>query len=372
MNSKKMHMATKRTKIQNNQKGLASILVTLIIMIVISLIVIGFARLSRREQRQVLDDQLSTQAFYAAETAVNDAKNLIPNVDFSTNNYSSDCNAFMTDQHILSNNKNVLDAASGIKYTCLLVNPRPDDLRFDNVSTANATVAKLHAVDNSGNGTPYDTLSISWEDKNGSPNVSNCLTTTKFPPLSQWPAGCDTGVLRIDIVDLSVEALSYDRKSLADNTYTLFLYPQPNGTGLTTYNLPYPLDVSNNGILVPVNCNHSGTRLCTLQLRIPPVADGAIRMKSIYEPSSVTIQAYYTGNKMNLTGDQVVIDATGKANDVLRRIQVRVPVSNNQRYPDFAIQSGDTICKRLLIAQSGGVASFNASPSNPDSCDPFQ
>ena len=46
-------------------------------MIVMSLIVLGFAQISRRNQRESLDRQLSTQAFYAAESGVNDARELI-------------------------------------------------------------------------------------------------------------------------------------------------------------------------------------------------------------------------------------------------------------------------------------------------------
>ena len=53
------------------------VLLTMILMIVVGLIVLGFAQISRRNQRQALDRQLSTQAFYAAETGVNDAANLI-------------------------------------------------------------------------------------------------------------------------------------------------------------------------------------------------------------------------------------------------------------------------------------------------------
>ena len=44
------------------QRGMASIIITMITMVIITLIVLGFATLSRREQRQSLDRQLSTQA----------------------------------------------------------------------------------------------------------------------------------------------------------------------------------------------------------------------------------------------------------------------------------------------------------------------
>ncbi len=58
-------------KLKQNESGLAAIAVTMIIMGIVTLIVVGFATLMRREQRQALDQQLSTQAFYAAESGVN-------------------------------------------------------------------------------------------------------------------------------------------------------------------------------------------------------------------------------------------------------------------------------------------------------------
>jgi Tfp pilus assembly protein PilX len=68
-------MYSKMTR-EDKQAGMVAIMVTMILMIVISLIVVGFAQISRRNQRQALDRQLSTQAFYAAETGVNDASDL--------------------------------------------------------------------------------------------------------------------------------------------------------------------------------------------------------------------------------------------------------------------------------------------------------
>jgi Tfp pilus assembly protein PilX len=61
----------------SRQAGMVSIMVTMILMVVLSLIVIGFAQIARRNSRQSLDRQLSTSAFYAAEAGVNDVRDLI-------------------------------------------------------------------------------------------------------------------------------------------------------------------------------------------------------------------------------------------------------------------------------------------------------
>ena len=63
--------------IRRDESGLAAITVTLIILGIVTLITVGFATLMRREQRQALDRQLSTQAFYAAESGVNLARKAI-------------------------------------------------------------------------------------------------------------------------------------------------------------------------------------------------------------------------------------------------------------------------------------------------------
>ena len=62
-----------------DQRGIASLIITMVSMVIVTLIVLGFATLSRREQRQSLDRQLSTQAFYAAESGVEDARAVILN-----------------------------------------------------------------------------------------------------------------------------------------------------------------------------------------------------------------------------------------------------------------------------------------------------
>jgi Tfp pilus assembly protein PilX len=64
-------------KLRKDQEGMVSIIVTMIIMVLLGLIVLGFAQLSRREQRQSLDRQLAVQAQYAAESGINQAADYV-------------------------------------------------------------------------------------------------------------------------------------------------------------------------------------------------------------------------------------------------------------------------------------------------------
>ena len=62
---------------RSDESGMASIIVTLIMSVVITLIVLGFAQVSTREQSNALQNQLSTTAYYAAESGINDVVNII-------------------------------------------------------------------------------------------------------------------------------------------------------------------------------------------------------------------------------------------------------------------------------------------------------
>ncbi|MCA9330399.1 hypothetical protein KDA11_07130, partial [Candidatus Saccharibacteria bacterium] len=64
---KKNHLS-----IKHNEQGIVSIFVTIIIILLMSLIILAMVRNATREGRQSLDRQLSDQAFYNAESGIND------------------------------------------------------------------------------------------------------------------------------------------------------------------------------------------------------------------------------------------------------------------------------------------------------------
>src|SRR5262245_1378660 len=122
-------------KLAKNQKGMVSILVTMVIMIVVSLIVLGFAKIIRREERQSLDRQLSTQAFYAAESGINDAVKKISD-DIKNNVTVPTKTSCDPDNHYTTSNQ--LDGTT-ITYSCLLIDPTPNTLEYSSINTTSAT-----------------------------------------------------------------------------------------------------------------------------------------------------------------------------------------------------------------------------------------
>jgi Tfp pilus assembly protein PilX len=151
---------------QLRQSGVASLMVTMVMMIVISLIVLGFAQISRREQTNSLNRQLSTQAFYAAETGINDAQNAI--------NAAAANGTAITPKTGCTDNGNstsiyygkinyIVNSAQGVTYTCLLVSTQVSQLQ-KTLGVDQEWVVPIHPVDGSGADSPLPLgqLKFSW------------------------------------------------------------------------------------------------------------------------------------------------------------------------------------------------------------------
>jgi Tfp pilus assembly protein PilV len=339
-----MKKRTRYTRIKKNQAGMASIMVTMIIMLIVSLIVLAAARLARREQRQTLDRQLSTQAFYAAESGVNDAVKAIETdlvaggALLDLDSYTSECSGAGSFINTFGLNQD-LNAAAGVKYTCLLVDPTPYTWE-GNVGES----ARAFPIESETAGELISKIEIAWQDKDGGENFA---CPTDLPASNNWV--CDTPLLRFDLVPTPTGSVG--RANMNNAVMTQFLRPNPGG--------PIPTQVTyapSNGVVpaakIPVNCNLSNDiKFCKAEITgLASSTSFYLRLKSLYGTSSVTVAAYKsTNDKIELKGAQVVVDSTGIASDILRRIQVRVPIAGAADVPEFAVQSGDHICKLLLV-----------------------
>lgn len=335
----KIHRRFNRSK----EAGMVAIMVTLILMIVISLLVLGFAQLSRRNQRQALDRQLSTQAFYAAETGVNDAAELIDAAVSGGTVIPKKPDCASTGGGFYSSLSSVLDATKKVEYTCVLVDPSPMTLSYSDIAT-NSTVMPLIAT--SGN---INDITITWQSKDStSTPADNCPTskTNNFSPTSpptSWP--CGYGVLRFDLVPTAGSALSLS--GLQSNMMTTFVMPlRPGSSGADTSPIDYAPGGTRN--LVGIVCSNTS---CSLNIRNLTQSQYYLRVSSLYKAVSLQVSAAAGGTAVSLQGAQAVVDVTGKAQDVLRRIQVRIPLiaSSSNQQSDYAIQSNDALCKRFSV-----------------------
>ncbi len=339
----------------NNNQGMVSLLTIMVLMVVISLIVIGFAQFSRRNQRTTMDRQLSTQAFYAAETGVNDTRKLFKDKIAAGNGVNipdkSDCQGDGPGNYYSSLNYDI-DAAKGIKYSCLLVDAAPKQLSYSNVSTP-STTAPL--ISDSGN---FTTISFEVQAKNNTTPMNNCQTQLNLTPVSGW--NCGYGVLRFDLMPTD-GTLSFD--TMKNNTMTVFGMALNAGTPAVTARstIPFTPGPTNPYKLSRLDCNNTK---CYVTVTGLTASSYYLRVSSIYKPVSIKITGTTVGGAAaKFRGAQAIIDSTGKSNDVLRRIQVSVPIqsASQNELADYAIQTTDSICKQFAVMNGFSVNSANAS-----------
>lgn len=335
----------KHNHIQRGEDGLVAIVVATVIMVILSLITLGFARIMQSEQRQALDRSLSTQAFYAAESAVNDVVRQIqdPNPATAFTQDKNTCGADPSNRFT-----GEVDTNLSAAYTCLLVDQAPETLEYTqgSISTDVSKVVPVRAD----TGVPINRINISWEEDSSTQQreataYRNC-GTTQFPQLTSW--GSRTGMIRVDVIP----ADTLNRDALVNGTMSLYLYPCAGG-GTNSINYSAHNDTAEKGQIVSVRCVAGAIpRDCDLAINMDASPNRLyyLRMRSIYKASDLTVRVFdAANNQLAIRGAQVQIDATGKVNDVLRRIQVRVPVNRTYQVPEFVIQTNDNICKQLQV-----------------------
>jgi hypothetical protein len=161
---------------------------------------------------------------------------------------------------------------------------------------------------------------------------------------------------------------SVNRSGLTNNTVFGYLVPSASGSGAYTYESGY----HKKGKIMDGSCTATptaGQRFCRVVINVASVASANyyLRVKSIYIPSVMTVTATDASGTVGLTGAQAIIDSTGKANDVLRRVLVRVPLNSGLKgIPDFAIQTTDTLCKRLAVRSSSVLVNLSGVPGGVD------
>ena len=368
------------TNLKDQQDGVVSMIIVMLIMILLSLTVLAMSQNATREQRQAIDRQLSDQAYYNAESGINDTiKWLFANP--GAPRQKIECDPKFVDVTFpladpmppLDNN---LDTGGINKYTCILYNKNPETIEFDNLPVDDSKTVPIEAVGpDTGAAVPLKDLTISWDDANAKNTVSGCNFSTSSPPplptgLPSGMPGCNVGGVRIDLASPRV-----NRDETIRFMLNAFLLPHGVSTGAGTLDVPgnggYP---NNQGIIGQARCDGPQpaavppiSRTCYVKIEnlgYSPGTVGYLHLRSLYNQTDVSISGVDNNNKaVGFLNAQIMVDSTGRANDILRRVQVRVPSKPQYRQAEFGLQTKDSICK-LYEVNINSVTS----PTAPSDC----
>lgn len=327
-------MRGQRKSLVKDQSGMVAFVVTSFIIIMMSLLVLAFSQSTRREQRQALDRQLSTQAYYTAESAINETikyiSGLPPGVQMEKNN----CDPLTGAD---ANKLKSQDTQEIFKYTCIMWDRDPEKLTFQNLNDQGKIVSLQTS---SGD---LESINITWEDPSGGNISPSCTGGNSFPPASGAGAySCALGMIRV-----SIFPFTGDRASLIDSTYTAFFRPNNSAVGGLASFYRHASGASTQGQVVSASCNG---KTCKATINDLPLGKNFLFVKSIYKPSNVEIDGVlrFTGGAgvAQFSEGQIEVDATARANDVLKRTKVSVP-NNQYDRPGYSSEVMAGICKEL-------------------------
>lgn len=337
-------MKNQDNTIHQNQRGFASIVIALVMIIVLALVTVGFAKLARHEQQGALDKQLSTQAYYAAESGINDAYNDIQNrkitSDGAPGSTKADNTRCMSPGGSAKTSKKNITADGGISYSCLLVDLTPKDLELQIPKNSDRTLSFSAAGLND--------ITVIWGSSAGNNDFQTTLGA--FKRSGDWHS---PAVLQFTIVPIFGNKVLRDQQSFTSYLYPLVAPSSPASPGTTVLNLSQ----AGQGPIVSGNCSSVDNKC---RAKITGLNIGAtsylIHVYDYYDPSDVTI----IGNNgtQKFVDGQAKIDVTGRARNVLKRLQVRMPINqvggkdtrSVESKANFALES-QVICKRILSTQ---------------------
>jgi hypothetical protein len=335
------------------EDGFASIVVGLILVIVMGLLTVGFAQLSRHEEQQALGSQLATQAYYAAESGINDALTDITTINPATdlpyiNGQDASSTECMTPDSTglpltaLTANP-IINGPDAVSYSCLLVNLNLPFLEFKDVGVEQSENLVTNA-EFEGLLASLRSLTISWGDPND-PNIFS----PDYPKLLPTGAWAYPGVIEFSITPIA--AGNINQTTLAANTFTVYAYPSAGGAN-EVIDAP-----GNQGEIVPGDCDAAADPAYPCSITINGLPDDPnqylIHFINYYAESNVYITGVSSeGPPTTFSGGQVQLDVTGKAKDVLKRVDVTVTLNPNTNLPNYALEA-QNICKRELTNPVG-------------------
>ena len=303
-----------------NQEGAASLLFTLVMIIIISLLAIGFSVITTNDQKATLDKSVSLQAEYAAQSGINSVVSGIINHN-SAVSQSSTATCTPTGGVIPT-----FPNTNNTRITCLKWSYSPQSLVY---TSTNSTSTIINPLDSNGNPTSISEVDIKWGPANPTTSLPLYLSTFSTASLS------DVKPDKFPILKI-VTANSSDMSNLT----TTYVVPV---SGASSQVAQGALGIN----IITVGCGTSSlaTTSCTAKLKCLQWTANVANSSCIATNGGLLATSSFDGSQLsiNISGIQ---GTSGAA----------VQFSNSQVQIDSTAQNGNTV-KRLVAGYTIGGAS---------------
>jgi hypothetical protein len=351
----------KMTTIKTNEKGVVALVTVVLIALLLTLITLGLTRSMIVNQRQTTDEQSANQAYYAAESGIQDgirqikAAQSTPGVPFPTKNTCDTGSA------------GNLNSDGTIRYSCLLISSEAKD-SLHTISDQESLQLDVHPT------TDYKSLVVQWHKLGAGPGLDGDVTdsalnssTAGVNPSSSGYPGNLPATLRA-MISVVPASLAVSRSDYRSNTSNIFMKPhQPAITPLGDISTGQILPDTGN-FCTSLTSSNDGYA-CRMTVDFGSVANRRIilRLRSIYKADTKVKISLYNATTAIEPEIQAIIDSTGKVGDVVKRLQVRHSISQKftDAFPDYAVETSEGICKNFNFSSTNSPTDSSAAS---DSC----
>lgn len=342
-----------------NQSGAVSMLSVIVFSIIITVVTLAYMASVTLQQRNALNYDLSSRAYYSAESGVQDSVRALnkSNLPLSEDGKKNNCTPLYDGitMPLPSDNqpKQLGKSEYNLAYTCQLVDATPQNLMLS-IPTEGGKILKLNTTSG------VDKIKIEWSRKDAT-TLYPRGTSPLFPPLDKWWAGGIESqpihaLLRVNLISHPTGAFS------RDNIKQRVVFANPSSS-VGTLNLSTTSE--QQALFTNSACQTSSTTTndygCSLTVSDlgdynPSSSDRAVYLKlnSIYRSTDVRIQLLDSnGNPVNVANTMASFDVTGRSGDtVFRRVKQAVPLGNAVKdivAPDAALTAAEGICKNFSV-----------------------
>lgn len=364
------------------QNGAVSLFVVVFAALLMTVVTVGFVQLMVKDQQQATASDLSQSAYDSAQAGVEDAKRLLLALKACGDSSSATCDQYrqaiadgncstLADANIVSDtggetlieqdsgNDAILDQA----YTCVKIDPDTEDYTRP-LQQNKSLVVPLKSVGE------FDRIEISWftsEDAGGNTVALNGAGQTPLPPIGdKWTSNMPS-LLRAQLIQTGESFQLYDFDDTGDdnksNANTLFLYPGLIGsdTGDFLLNARRSATTAPTPVKCEPNFNSSVRYACKMTIALPAPKNGSLvnrgaylRLSALYNDAQIQLKLRNssTGNYVDFKSVQPKVDATGRANDLFRRVEARVELTGSMPYPEAAVDIAGNLCKNFFVTDN--------------------
>ncbi len=372
-------MASKR------QNGAVSIFSVIFAALLLTVLTVGFIGLMISGQQRAINNDLSQSAYDSALAGVEDAKRV---VRACLGGNAQACEALETSENcsVISQSEIVGSATdeetvirssssnSGEQfdqaYTCVNIDMNTPDYR-DEVREGSSRIVPLRATGD------FNQVVIEWYTQD---DAGEAVLAAKepipgdiegLPQRDAWDAAAPP-LVRAQMITPGED---YNLASLdsSDASRTVFLRPStvsggPGGLAVLISNLPRATnenEVTNKTTPVPCSSNFANNgHSCRVILELAPgdivsqsdSNNALLRLNTIYKTANVRVSLMLDGNPVMFYGVQPLVDSTGRANDLFRRVEARLMVGDDFPYPSYGVDVTNALCKNFAVSDSEAIS----------------